>query len=483
EFLVRLFEGSDPAHTRGEAISARQLLEEGTRRIEAELADQPEVQVSLYNTLARIHLNLGALDESARLAASAIALAEGPHADPKAAALAHLALAETLSAGFDFAGSRREVEAVLPRLVADHGADSEPVARAKEELAGSLPQTGGTLEESYRLAQEAHAYYQKRYGDEHPESARRLAVVAVTLRQLDRLAEAEAAFARATAILERTLGADHPETAEVRRYWAAALDQAGRSDEAVAEMEQAVAALEKSLGPTHPTVARGLGGLAAIYSRHGRQAEAEPLLRRCVATLHGGGSREEGDCLRMLGQLLVDTPGRAAEAEATLEDAVAILARGNALDPFLLSTLATLGRARILLGKLDAGEAMLRDAIGRIEQVYGPEGDQMRRPLFTLGDLELARGRPAEAVATLRRALAVSEKTRGATSTATAKAAEVLARALLVAGGDAHLAEASQLADRAAAIYRDAKWTPERLAAMAELAKAIERAGLREPGP
>ncbi|MEO7795132.1 MAG: serine/threonine-protein kinase, partial [Thermoanaerobaculia bacterium] len=249
EFLVRLFEGSDPAHTRGEAVSARQILEEGTRRIEAELTDQPEVQLALYNTLARIHRKLGALDESARLAESAIGLAEGGQADPRAAALAHLAHAETLSARFDFAGSRKEVEAILPSLVADYGADSEPVARANEELAGSLPQTGGDLEEAFRLAEQAHGYYQRRYGDEHPETARRLALAAITLEHLDRFAEAADKLARATATLERTLGADNPETAEIRRYWASALDRLGRTDEATAEMERAVAALEKSLGP------------------------------------------------------------------------------------------------------------------------------------------------------------------------------------------------------------------------------------------
>ena len=113
EFLVRLFEASDPANSEGESVSARQLLEEGTKRIEADLADEPEVQVALYSALSRIHRKLGAHEEGERLALSAIRLAEEKLGDPGAAAMARLALAEILGARFDFQGSRREIESIL----------------------------------------------------------------------------------------------------------------------------------------------------------------------------------------------------------------------------------------------------------------------------------------------------------------------------------------------------------------------------------
>jgi tetratricopeptide (TPR) repeat protein len=119
---------------------------------------------------------------------------------------------------------------------------------------------------------------------------------------------------------------------------------------------------------------------------------------------------------------------------------------------------------------------MQRDALARTEKVYGAEGDQVRRPLLWLGEVELARGRPTQAVATLRRALAVAEKHRGAASLHAAKAAELLARALSDAGGEGNLAEAAGLVERAAAIYRAANPAHERLAALAELSGRIARA-------
>lgn len=42
-FLVRMFEASDPSESRGDTVTARQLLETGVSRV-AELDRQPEVQ-------------------------------------------------------------------------------------------------------------------------------------------------------------------------------------------------------------------------------------------------------------------------------------------------------------------------------------------------------------------------------------------------------------------------------------------------------
>jgi hypothetical protein len=94
----------------------------------------------------------------------------------------------------------------------------------------------------------------------------------------------------------------------------------------------------------------------------------------------------------------------------------------------------------------------------------------------------MTRGRPADAAATLRRSLALAEKHRGAESTAAAKAAEMLAKTLLAVGGGESLAEARRLVERAGTIYRNTTPTPERLAALAELSKAIERAAARSTG-
>ena len=54
-FVIGLFEVSDPAQSRGRDITARELLERGARRMDTALAGQPEVQAELLEVLGNIH--------------------------------------------------------------------------------------------------------------------------------------------------------------------------------------------------------------------------------------------------------------------------------------------------------------------------------------------------------------------------------------------------------------------------------------------
>src|SRR5690606_7213469 len=51
DFLVRLFDVSSPAHSLGNPLTAREILDSGAVRLQLELADQPAVQARLLNTI------------------------------------------------------------------------------------------------------------------------------------------------------------------------------------------------------------------------------------------------------------------------------------------------------------------------------------------------------------------------------------------------------------------------------------------------
>jgi non-specific serine/threonine protein kinase/serine/threonine-protein kinase len=59
QFLVGLFDVSAPSESRGNSVTAIELLEAGTREIERDLADQPEVREQLMNTVQQAHDQLG----------------------------------------------------------------------------------------------------------------------------------------------------------------------------------------------------------------------------------------------------------------------------------------------------------------------------------------------------------------------------------------------------------------------------------------
>jgi len=59
EFLISLFEVSAPSKSRGNSVTAIELLEEGTKQIERDLAGQPEVRASLMAMVEQAHDQLG----------------------------------------------------------------------------------------------------------------------------------------------------------------------------------------------------------------------------------------------------------------------------------------------------------------------------------------------------------------------------------------------------------------------------------------
>jgi len=70
-FLVDLFEVADPTGGRGATITARELLDQGARKLDRELGDQPLTRARLQDTLGQVYLRLGLLQRAEPLLSSA----------------------------------------------------------------------------------------------------------------------------------------------------------------------------------------------------------------------------------------------------------------------------------------------------------------------------------------------------------------------------------------------------------------------------
>ena len=90
DFLVEMFRTSSPDQSRGETITARAILEEGTRRIESSLKEDPHVRARLLSTLGDVHQNLGMHDEGIALRREAVAVAESADARDELEIATHL---------------------------------------------------------------------------------------------------------------------------------------------------------------------------------------------------------------------------------------------------------------------------------------------------------------------------------------------------------------------------------------------------------
>ena len=454
EFLVRLFQGSDPSRSRGENVSARDLLADGTRRIEGELRDEPEEQAELNDVVAQIHRSLGSIAESQRLAERSLAERRQIYgANSPITAKSRLTLAEVRYSKGEVEAAEADLRAVLPALATAYGADSMETIRARDTMAAALLDEG-KVPAALAMMQDVVASRRRRFGPDHPETGRGLHLLGQMQEAANHYAEAAAAYQAAVDTLARAVGPDNPQTAAARYSLAQALAYVGRRDEGEKQFQQALAAQRKSLGDHHPETGQTLIGLGLLYINERRYPEADAAFTEALGIFRPLGHFDTGTCLRMLG-LSLTAQERYEEAAKRFEEALVVLReKRGPKDQLTLTALGNLGNVYLRLNQLDAAESRLREAITGLEALFGPDADQLRAPLNQLGEVLRARGRVEEATALHRRALAIQLKSVGAESPSVAGTRYLLALDLMAKQDAPSLGEARGLLDAALAVQR-----------------------------
>jgi serine/threonine-protein kinase len=399
-FLIDLFQVSDPSVSRGEQVTAHELLGRGVERVDRDLAALPEVQARVLSTLGHIHGQLGLYGDGQTLEERALALrrdllAKSPEpADRErltrdvaesldrlawvrrqrgdlAAAVAPLteavALRRRLAPGSpELADSLTELGHLRLQMGDDTAAetlyrevlalraglgDRAGLATAEEGL-GNLLAARGQHVEAERHHRAALAENLALFGERHPSVSSSLFNIGLALQGQERYAEAQAPFEQALAIDRAVFGERHPDVAidlllvgnnaQVRHDLATAEDA----------FTTALAILEATVPPDHSRRIEALQGVGQLRLAQGRLAEAEDLLRRAVAARRarfGDSHPQVAQMLLPLGQCLV-AAGRLAEARETWRSALAmVVGREATLTKRFASELAKLD-ARIAAG-------------------------------------------------------------------------------------------------------------------------------------
>jgi non-specific serine/threonine protein kinase/serine/threonine-protein kinase len=95
DFLVGLFEVTDPNVRQGRELTAREVFDAGAEKVESELADEPLVHARMLRTFGAVYLNLGLMEEAERNLREAIEIERGMSAKRAEARTAEV-LAHTL---------------------------------------------------------------------------------------------------------------------------------------------------------------------------------------------------------------------------------------------------------------------------------------------------------------------------------------------------------------------------------------------------
>jgi serine/threonine-protein kinase len=409
-YMTEMFARTDPWEGGRDTLSAIALLQEGARRLDEDLADQPLVRAAMSEAIGRAMVGLGHNDEAGPLLESSLSI-------------------------------RREL------LPPDH-----------PDLAASLDALGQWLAEVRRHG-EAEPVYRERaeileaaFGAESPELASALSALGYTQHLSGRASEAEARYAEALRIWSLPGVPSDRETAETMSNLGWLLMSQARLDEAEEWMRRAYDLRLELHGPDHPRTANSLIGLSRVSIQRGEWESGLNLSLRALETREryfpvghpwiGDSYSVVGDAYRGLGRfeeatasyregiriiaasrgprssdlaltwnnlaLMLREQGRFAEAEEPAREAMAIYAETRG-ERHLFTAIAAHNLASILapLERLEEAEELYRFSLDAKLEAGPASHPGVAQTKSALGGLLLDLDRPGDAEPLLREALEV----------------------------------------------------------------------------
>jgi non-specific serine/threonine protein kinase/serine/threonine-protein kinase len=376
EFLTGLFEVSDPSESRGNTVTAREILDRGAERIETELRDRPLVQTRLMHTIGNVYEALGLYGEAE------------PLLDESRARYRELLGnddRETLVAGTHVAsvyleqGRYEEAAALLAETLE---AERRVLGPRDPETLQTMDQLGVTyahlarFDEAEQLHLEAAEGLRKVLGDDHRITIGRLTNLAALYLQRGRYDEAISLLEEVLAARERNLGSNHPRTLVVMNDLASAYGEVGRFEEAERTYLETLAACRRVLGDEHSQTLKVMNNLASVYKELGRYDEAERLFRETVAIRRRTLGDEHPDTLGAMANLgvVLRKLERPEEAREILEQTLELRRRVLGPDhPRTLTNMVHLASVLYTLERFDRNEALLLEALEGQRRTLGPE--------------------------------------------------------------------------------------------------------------
>ncbi len=401
-FLVDLFKISDPSESKGETVTAREILDKGKEAIDQELSGEPEVRATLMQTMGSAYMGLGRYDVAKEL------------------------IEEGLKIRLDIFGH-----------------DAPQVAESLHAMAEALF-TQGDYEASEDRFREALANRRRRLAAQPLDVAASLNGLALALRAQDEHEEAEERAREALAILRRF--PDKPELAESLNALGSVFYSRGDWKEAEPLFREALEALRRIRGEVHPDVAVGLNNLAAVLARQAKYQEAEGMHREALQVrrrLFGNEHPEVANTLNNLA-VTVQEQGRFEEAEELLRETLAMRRRQlGDQHPLVAKTMQNLAAAPLTSkGEYEVAEDLLREALALSRLAWGEEHQEVARILFNISGVLYAKGDFRSAEMVCRNALGMFRRVYSDDHPNAANGLDILGR-ILQAQGDFAAAEAA----------------------------------------
>jgi serine/threonine-protein kinase len=394
DFLVSVFNVSNPRLSGRRDVSAREVLDEGAKRIQSELAHQPKVKAKLLDTLATAYRFIGEPGQSIDLFREAIDL----YLDPRVGE--PLAAAKTLSqlaVGYANASyPRADAEAAARRSLAlrqVNGADALGIADAYNSL-GIVLESEDRFDDAEEALKKALALRRANGGgpDEIASSLHNLGLVASDRGDHD---ASIAYYREALALRLRSTGEHSPAYQHTLTNYGTSLGNAHRSAEAVPVLEKSLALARELYGDDSDNTASAHNELGSALHDLGRFQEAighyREALRIEKATL-GDASAEVAKPLNNIASAHEDM-GDLAAALPLFRESLAIRSKTlGADDPMVIRAVYNLGRASTKAGALKEARPLLERALSGYRKLYGEANPNSVKAELWLGEWSVRAG-------------------------------------------------------------------------------------------
>jgi len=212
EFMTSMFKVSNPSESRGNTITAREILDKSSKEIDAGLGRDPELKAQMVDVMGNVYEGLGLYSRAESLLKEAVGIRTQVLGRKNLGTLnSELRLIWTVSQQ----GRYGEAEKMERELIATSGEVLGPNSRntllAQSDLAWILAMAA-RFREAENAAREAYHRQQEVFGVEDPDTLETMRRLALALEKQNRFAEAEKASRMVLDVRRRVLGPEHPKT-------------------------------------------------------------------------------------------------------------------------------------------------------------------------------------------------------------------------------------------------------------------------------
>lgn len=275
DFVTGLFEISDPSESKGENISARDLLDAGFIQIQTKLSDQPIVQQTLRRVLGEVYYKMGLEKQAKEILTETLSKQKLLLGD------SHLDVAITkIILGFIYQ-DRGKLDLAESLFIEAFNTQKQLLKSDHFVLVESLnvlaflEQTKGDYEKSESLFIDALNMAKRLSKGDHEYVAETLKNLGGVNRVLDRNDKAELLLREALSMQMRLYeGGIHPEIDDTKRELAGLLRNTRRFNEAKKLYEEVIASRTKNLGNEHIEVANVWNSYSNLLADMGENEKA-----------------------------------------------------------------------------------------------------------------------------------------------------------------------------------------------------------------